>query len=198
MGKELRVYGAPHLFVSPVAGRKGWVDKDTKIVYPKYRVGTRHKMQTLAILAEKMGSQKYKVWGPVMLSASGYQVSFTQKATREWAKYTKPAREELAAELGWSQPPAASLFWMPLGQFGKAPQIEMVGKSAQSPITPIHTYTTEEPLSLKILKALYIGGDAQAQALAVLDAHEEYLAAWKDGFVPEQDDVEDEDTEGAF
>jgi len=191
LGKEIRVYGAKHLFVSIIAARRGWVEKDTGVVHPGYVAGTRHKQQTLALLAERTGKEQYTVWGPVMLTVSGYQVSNVQKSVRDWDKYTKPARKALAKELGWAKPPLASLFWMPLGQFSKTPQIEMVGKGEQSPITPIHTYVGKEPMKLDVLKNLYIGADAQALSIEVLDAHEEYLGAWRDGYVPPTEDIDD-------
>jgi hypothetical protein len=189
-GKEIRSYGAQHLFVSVIAGRRGWQDKETKAIYPLYKAGTRHKQQTLALLAERVGKEKYAVWGPVMLTTSGYQVGFFRDAIRDWNKYTKPAREALAAELGWAKPPVASLFWMPLGQFSKTPKVKMVGKGEQSPITPIRTYVGAEPLALNVLKNLYIGADAQALSVEVLDAHEEYLGAWRDGYVPPTEDID--------
>ena len=181
-GAELRSYGAKNLLIAPIARRFGSTDGDDNIV-PPFTKGARPKAQYLCLLAEQHAKGDNHLWGVIAIGLNGYQVSYFQKALREWADYTKPARNELKAELGWAKIPSESLFWTPIGFFTKEPIIEMVGRQgSQSPITPVQLYTAGDEIGLSALKGLFIGDKALALAAETLENHEEWLNQWKAAF----------------
>ena len=61
---------------------------------------------------------------------------------------------------------------------GKPRQV-MVGKNAQSPITPIEAYT-EKDVDIALLESLYIGADVLARATELKAAHNDWLLAWRE------------------
>lgn len=126
---EYSAYMAQYLYVTLIGQRTRWVVKDNG-------KKTSH-MQALVAVAEDPGlNNPPQYYGLMVLVAKGYQTDNLKKAFQSWYQASFAARK-LAA--GSGKPVLhESLFWVPVGRFGKERQVEERGSGTQkSPIAPI-------------------------------------------------------------
>jgi hypothetical protein len=165
------------LYVAPFAMREAWL-KDG-LHSPDYSDGARRHVQWLAWLGMKkavgnkegQGDWKIESWGPVVLTAKGYQARSIKAAFDAWAKATAPVRGSYA----WNQ------FYATVGTFGKERVATMAGKQgAQSPVTLLSLWNVDEgQMTSELLKRLYVGGEVSAMMVSYFDEAEKWRNAWK-------------------
>lgn len=175
-GRELSIYAARSVVVAPVGKRESWLLPDNRRT-PKYTEGARRHVQALAYMAEKQGangSAKFIPWGPVVLTAKGYQAKNLLNAFTAWEKASSGIRFKIAPGV------PAWCFFLALGTFGTERVAENVGKTgAQSPITPITAYIPEK-LSDETMESLFVGEDLAGVMAELQDQAREWLDAWKE------------------
>lgn len=173
-GSEYEAYVIRSIFVAPIAKRESWLLDGRRS--SNYLPGGRRHVQVLAYMAEAQtveGERSYIPWGPVVLTAKGYQARNLLESFGKWNKATASVRAKIAPGV------PAQCFYALIGTHGKERVVEQVGKSgAQSPITPISVYIPET-LSEKILASLYVGGDVASIMADLYDQAADWLAAWK-------------------
>ena len=189
-GASYDVYGARHLFVMPLRWIKLWGVRNEEgrvRLSKKYTEGSRSDLRYLCMFAEKLGDD-YVTWGPIILKAVGLQSQNLINSLRSWKRYTEPARLQLTKELrdngqwGQSQTIPEGWFWVPLGSFGKEPVFEKVGSGSNtSMITPIRTYTSNDPLSFETLQTLYVGEDNIRAGSGAIEETREWFEMWDNG-----------------
>lgn len=165
------------LYIAPFAVREGWLNDGKRS--PKYSDGARRHMQWLAWMGMKkavgnkdgQGDWKIEPWGPVVLTAKGYQARSIKAAFDAWAQSTAPVRGSYA----WNQ------FYATVGTFGKERIATMAGKAGkQSPVTLLNLWTVDkEQMNGELLKRLYVGGDISALMASYFDDAQEWRNAWK-------------------
>jgi hypothetical protein len=176
-GDSFPGYVTRTLYVAPFAMREAWL-KDG-LHSPDYSDGARRHVQWLAWLGMKkavgnkegQGDWKIESWGPVVLTAKGYQARSIKAAFDAWAKLTAPVRGSYA----WNQ------FYATVGTFGKDRVAMTVGKAGkQSPVTLLSLWTVDkEQMTAELLKRLYVGGEVSAMMVSYFDEAEEWRNAWK-------------------
>lgn len=175
-GTPIQVYTSRFLVVAPISYRSGWVSGDSngKTRQVGYMPGAKKKIQVIAIMGVKQG-ESYRSWGPIMLTAQGYQVDYMISAMKDWKKAIERTRRTVAPNI----PPWA--FYMTLGTFGDSIKTMMVGKpGSQSPITPINTYIPKD-ITPDLLRKIYVGKDCVNEMVDCLEDAKEWLEAWKHG-----------------
>jgi hypothetical protein len=180
-GDEYEAYAARHVIVAPIGKRESWlVDGHRSSAYVE---GGRRHLQVLAYLASVAsnqaqgdnGGKSYIPWGPVVLSAKGYQARNLLDAFAKWEKATAQLRRKVAPGV------PAWCFYLALGTFGKERQTANVGKAgAQSPITPVSAFIPEG-MDEKRLESLFVGDGVAAVMADLMDQAAEWLVAWKTG-----------------
>lgn len=177
-GTVLTTYTTRSLMIAPVALRSSWVDRESGFRSPKYVEGSRKHVQMLTILgARETQNDKVKVWGPAILSAKGCQAKKLAESPTAWKKHLFPMISSVAdGQLDL----AASLFWMPIGTFGKEYNAELVGTSkAQSSITPLRLFLPKIENEDDLEKLF--GGEQLAEAITDLyESAEVWRMAWRD------------------
>lgn len=177
-GGEYKAYLVRHLFVAPISYRAAWVLTDESSGqtsrFTRYTAGARHHVQLLALACSKDSDTQYAPWGPVVLSAKGYQAQKLLDAAKDWDKFLGKARRQHAPKVpAWG-------FLMCLGTFGAELKTEQVGKgNAKSPITPL-TLAIPKEATLDLLKKLYVGSAGLVLMVDWLKEAETWLNAWKD------------------
>lgn len=185
-GGEFEAYTTRRILVAPIGKRESWLHDGKRSA--AYVEGGRRHMQVLAYLAEtasENGSAEIKPWGPVVLTAKGYQARNLLDAFSRWHKAT--------AQIRWKVAPGvpAWCFYISLGTFGKERQPVNVGKpGAQSPITPI-TALIQDRLDEELIAQLFVGNEVAAVMGELQDQAQEWLNAWKDGILIEADDYQE-------
>lgn len=173
-GDSVPVYSSRAIVAAPMAYRVAWVPKRDNggygVRYTKYEPGTSMHVQMLALLAT-VSEKAYIPWGPVVLSAKAYQAGYLLDAVKQWPKIIQPALRQAGSKT------PASAFWMGIGTFGEFNQ-KMVGKTEQSPITPITLFTPQN-VDVELLKKLFVGKDTVAKMTDYIAQAAEWLQAWK-------------------
>ncbi len=174
-GGEFAAYTTRNIVIAPVGKRLSWLHEGRR--YATYIEGGRRHIQVLAYLADvhnESGIKEIKPWGPVVLTAKGYQARNLLDAFVKWEKITSPFRQRVAPGV------PAWCFYMSIGTFGKERQALNVGKpGAQSPITPISAFIPEH-LSNELVESLFVGNEVASKMAALQDQAVEWLNAWKD------------------
>jgi hypothetical protein len=176
-GKEYKAYVSRYVFVAPISYRVAWVVSNEQTGqtqrFTQYTPGARHHVQLLAMMCSKDSDTQYVPWGPVVLSAKGFQAQKLLDAAKEWDKFLSKIRRQHAPKV----PPFG--FLMCLGTFGNEIKTEQVGKGAsKSPITPLSMAMPKEA-TLDLLKKIYVGqGGLSLMADWLVDA-KPWLEAWK-------------------
>jgi hypothetical protein len=179
-GGEFEAYTTRHIVVAPVGKRLSWLHEGRR--YATYIDGGRRHLQVLAYLADVHNEGKVKEikpWGPVVLTAKGYQARNLLDAFTKWEKVTSPLRQKIAPGV------PAWCFYMSIGTFGKERQPVNVGKpGTQSPITPITTFIPEH-LNPELVESLFVGNQVASKMVALQEQATEWLNAWKESSLAE-------------
>jgi hypothetical protein len=186
-GGEFEAYTSRTITVAPIGKRISWLHDGNRSA--NYIEGGRRHLQVLAFMANARGSNgasELSPWGPVVLTAKGYQARNLLDAFTRWEKAT--------AQLRWKLAPGipAWCFFMTLGTFGKERQALNVGKpGAQSPITPISAHLPANITDEK-LQELFVGNEVVELMANFQDQANEWLNAWKESMLIEGE--EDQET----
>jgi hypothetical protein len=178
-GGEFEAYTTRSVIVAPIGRRESWLSDGRRA--SSYIEGGRRHLQVLAYLAESngAGSRQFQPWGPIVLTAKGYQARNLLDAFSRWDKATAPVRRKAAPGV------PAWCFYLSLGTFGKERQAINVGKpGAQSPITPISAYLPER-ITDELLSSLFVGGDIASVMSDLQDQAHDWLKAWDDSALVE-------------
>lgn len=179
-GSEFETYSTRSVIVAPIGKRLSWLDADGKTRSPEYQEGWRRHLQVLAFLAEKSGENgksTYTPWGPVVLTAKGYQARNLLDAFSRWKRATASILHKVAPGV------PAWCFYLALGTFGKERQVLNVGKQgAQSPITPATAYIPEKITDEQVRK-LFVGAEVASRMGDYLSQAAEWLKAWSEPVV---------------
>jgi hypothetical protein len=179
-GGEFPAYTTRSIVIAPIGKRLSWLHDGKR--YAVYTEGGRRHLQVLAYLADvntQQGAKEIKPWGPVVLTAKGYQARNLLDAFSKWEKVTSPIRMKVAPGV------PAWCFYMSLGTFGTQRQAEKVGKpGAQSPITPITAFIPEH-LSNELVENLFVGNEVASKMSLLQDQASEWLSAWKENSITE-------------
>ncbi|NLG71931.1 MAG: hypothetical protein GX495_07830 [Chloroflexi bacterium] len=183
-GDEYEAYTTRHVIVAPIGRRESWLLDGKR--FADYVDGGRRHLQVLAYMAESQGdngNRQFIPWGPVVLTAKGYQARNLLDAFARWDKATAPLRWKIAPGV------PAWCFYLSLGTFGKERQSVNVGKpGAQSPITPITAYIPER-MTEELLASLFVGHEVAAVMSDLQDQAGEWLKAWREeNILVESDD----------
>jgi hypothetical protein len=179
-GGEFEAYTSRSLIAAPIGRRESWLSDGRRS--SAYIEGGRRHLQVLCYMAEAQGSngsRTFHPWGPVVLTAKGYQARNLLDAFSRWDKATSQIR--------WKAAPGvpAWCFYLSLGTFGKDRQAMNVGKpGAQSPITPISAYIPER-FSEELITSLFVGNEVAGVMADLQDQAQQWLAAWKEPTVVE-------------
>jgi hypothetical protein len=172
-GKGYDAYLTRSVVVAPIAVRQAWITRE-KVRSPHYVEGARQHVQALCYMAIKTDANSaYTPWGPVILSAKGFQAKNLLGAFGAWDKFTASQRRKVAPGV------PAWCFYLAIGTFGKDRQQVMVGSSSQSPITPIGAYLPEG-LTEDTLTKLFVGQQTAEAMADYLQGAVDWLSAWKD------------------
>jgi hypothetical protein len=177
-GKEISLFTNRSVIVAPVRMRKCWVTQDG-VRLSEFEAGARQHIQVLAVMAKAgpKATDPFSMWGPVVLSAKGFQARNLQSCFSTWNKYTAALRTSLAPGV------PAWLFYVAIGTFGDKREAVMVGKGSKSPITPIVPFLPPS-LDEKTLTRLF-GGDPLAEKLGtMLKESDDWAKLWE---MPAQD-----------
>jgi hypothetical protein len=173
-GDEYEAYTTRHVLVAPIGKRESWLHDGQRSA--TYIEGGRRHLQVLAYMAEtrgENGTRQHIPWGPVVLTAKGYQARNLLDAFARWEKATAPVRRKAAPGI------PAWCFYLALGTFEKERQSLNVGKpGAQSPITPVSVYVPDN-LGEDTLTNLFVGSEVAAIMADLQDQAGEWLNAWK-------------------
>jgi hypothetical protein len=173
-GGEFEAFTARSVIIAPIGKRESWLMDGKRST--DYIEGGRRHLQVLAYLADAQGepsARTFVPWGPVVLTAKGYQARNLLDAFSRWDKST--------AQIRWKVAPGvpAWCFYMALGTFGRERQAINVGKpGAQSPITPITAYIHER-FDEKLIGSLFVGPEIAEKMAELQDQAQEWLNAWK-------------------
>lgn len=179
-GGEFEAYTTRSLILAPIGKRESWLTDGKRS--SSYVEGGRRHLQVLAYLSEAVGengSKQFEPWGPVILTAKGYQARYILDAFARWDKATAPIRWKVAPGV------PAWCFYLSLGTFGKERQTMNVGKpGAQSPVTPISAYIPDR-FTEDLMSSLFVGSEIAAVMSDLQDKAGEWLNAWKENAVLE-------------
>jgi hypothetical protein len=174
-GGEFEAFTTRNVIVAPIGKRESWLYDGKR--FSAYVEGGRRHLQVLAYLAEakgENGSKQFVPWGPVVLTAKGYQARNLQDAFARWDKATSQIRWKIAPGI------PAWCFYLSLGTFGRERQALNVGKpGAQSPITPISVYVPDR-MTDEFVSNLFVGSPVAEQMSALQDQATDWLKAWKE------------------
>jgi hypothetical protein len=174
-GGEFPAFTTRHIVVAPFCKRLSWLFDGKR--YAAYIEGGRRHLQVIAYLADVHttdGQKEISPWGPVVLTAKGYQARNLLDAFTKWDKATTHIRRKIALGV------PAWCFYMSIGTFGKNRQAINVGKpGAQSPITPISAYIPEQ-ITNELVESLFVGNETAAKMADLQDQAAEWLKAWKE------------------
>jgi hypothetical protein len=174
-GDEFEAYTTRHVLIAPIGRRESWLHDGQRSA--TYVQGARRHLQVLAYMAEARGEngvKQYIPWGPVVMTAKGYQALNIMEAFTRWEKATAPLRRKVAPGI------PAWCFYLALGTFDKERHTLNVGKpGAQSPITPVSVYIPDH-LSEDILANLFVGNEIAAVMADLQDQAQEWLTAWNE------------------
>ncbi len=174
-GEEFEGFATRYVLVAPIGARSAWLQGSNNLHVSRYQEGARRHVQALCLLGSKHGengSATVIPWGPVVLTAKGYQATYLVKAFREWEKKTKPLRQKVAPGV------PAACFYMAVGTFGDKPEVMNVGRAESSTITPIRLYLPSA-LTEKTMEQLFVT-EALAQLMVELRKEAEpWLNAWE-------------------
>jgi hypothetical protein len=185
-GGEFEAFTTRNILVAPIGKRLSWLHDGKRSA--DYVEGGRRHLQVLAYMAEargENGKKEFLPWGPVVLTAKGYQARNLLDAFARWEKAT--------AQLRWKAAPGipAWCFYMALGTFGKERQSINVGKpGAQSPITPISAYIHER-YTEELLASLFVGAEVASIMSDLQDQAAEWLNAWRGNLLEEAVEFQD-------
>lgn len=185
-GGEFEAYTARHIIVAPFGKRISWLYDGKRSA--DYIEGGRRHLQVLAYMAEargENGSRQFIPWGPVVLTAKGYQARNLLDGFARWEKAT--------AQIRWKVAPGvpAWCFYMSLGTYGKERQAMNVGKpGAQSPITPITAYIHDR-FNEELMGSLFVGQEVAEHMAELQDQASDWLNAWKEPTSAENEDYQD-------
>jgi len=178
-GDTYSAYTARSIAVAPICLRQSWILDGHRFV--DYQDGSRRHVQILCMMAVKV-DKKYAKWGPVVLSAKGFQARNITDAFKAWEKHTAPMRRKVASLI----PPAA--FWVVMGTFGDEREFINVGKpGAQSPITPIKAWLSKE-VTAEMLAGWFIGNDTAREMKDLREQADEWAQAWREPAQVQQPD----------
>jgi hypothetical protein len=184
-GGEFEAFTCRSLIAAPIGKRESWLAEGRRS--PTYIEGGRRHLQVLAYLAESNGTsnaRQFIPWGPVVLTAKGYQARNLLDAFSRWDRATAQVRWKIAPGV------PAWCFYLSLGTFGKERQAMNVGKpGAQSPITPISAYVPER-ITDELMESLFVGSETATVMSDLQDQAAEWLGAWKGIATIEQYDDE--------
>ena len=188
-GGEFEAFTARNVVVAPIGRRLSWLHDGKRSA--SYIEGGRRHLQVLAYLAEPVGengTRQFQPWGPVVLTAKGYQARNLLDAFARWEKATSQIRWKVAPGI------PAWCFYLSLGTYGKERQAMNVGKpGAQSPITPITAYIPER-FTDELMMNLFVGNEIAAVMADLQDQASDWLKAWSESTLVEMDDEQ----EGGF
>jgi hypothetical protein len=174
-GGEFEAYTTRNVIVAPIGKRESWLYDGKR--FSAYVEGGRRHLQVLSYLAEakgENGSKQFVPWGPVVLTAKGYQARNLLDAFARWDKATSQVRWKIAPGI------PAWCFYLSMGTFGRERQALNVGKpGAQSPITPISVYIPDR-LADDFVSNLFVGNQVAEQMSALQDQATDWLKAWKE------------------
>lgn len=171
-GDEFEALTARSLYVSPVSYRKRWIGKDGFTTSADYLPGYRQHVQVLCILGEFSAEKKVVAWGPIVLTAKGYQATNLIKSLSTFDRLIDAERRKVAANI------PTHLFWRKVGTFGDKPNFQSVGNDQTSTITPIEC-ERPETVNRDTLAARYIGKDNADYMAELFSKASEWLSAWK-------------------
>lgn len=186
-GDEFQAYTARHVIVAPIGKRESWLLDGRR--FSDYVEGGRRHLQVLSYLAEAVGengSRQYIPWGPIVLTAKGYQGRNLLDAFSKWDKATMQLRRKVAPGV------PAWCFYLALGTFERERNSVIVGKpGAQSPITPISAYIPEN-LTEELIANLFVGNEIAATMADLQDQASEWLKAWRETNLEQEASFEEE------
>ena len=168
-GAAFPAYLTRSLLVAPIGLRTSWIGQG-QARHDHYEPGYRQHVQALVFVGarEKGGMVP---WGPVVLSAKGYQAGNITKAFKDWEKHTSAIRKTVAPGI------PAWCFYLAIGTFGKDRVAIQVGKNSQSPITPISAYLPEN-LDEATMESLFVTEEVAEEMATYLADAGEWLNAW--------------------
>jgi hypothetical protein len=179
-GGEFEAFTTRNILVAPIGKRLSWIHEGKRSA--DYIEGGRRHLQVLAYMAEargENGKKEFIPWGPVVLTAKGYQARNLLDSFARWEKATGQMRWKVAPGI------PAWCFYMALGTFGKERQSINVGKpGAQSPITPISAYIHER-YTEDLLTSLFVGSEVASIMSDLQDQGSEWLNAWRGSLLEE-------------
>lgn len=185
-GGEFEAFTNRSILVAPIGKRLSWLHDGKRSA--EYIEGGRRHLQVLSYMAEARGGNGQKEfipWGPVVLTAKGYQARNLLDAFARWEKAT--------AQIRWKVAPGvpAWCFYLALGTFGKERQSVNVGKpGAQSPITPITAFIHER-YNEELLTSLFVGSEVASIMSDLQDQAADWLNAWKGSLPAEPDEFQE-------
>jgi hypothetical protein len=169
-GKTLDVFMGRSLIVAPIANRVTWANPDGQR-FSEYAPGTRQHAQVICELAKKSEDGAFETFGPILITAKGYQAKYVLDSFAAWDRATKSIRGKIAPGV------PAWCFYLSVGTFGKERKQVMVGKGAQSPITPITAFVPKE-ITAELMERLFVGQDSAEVMLTYLEGADEWLHAY--------------------
>jgi hypothetical protein len=179
-GGEFEAYTARYVIIAPIGKRLSWLHDAKRSA--NYIEGARRHVQILAFMAETAGeidSRQFIPWGPVVLTAKGYQARNVLDSLTRWEKATASMRRKIAPQV------PAWCFYLSLGTYGKERHVSNVGKpGAQSPITPISEHIPTK-LTEETMHKLFVGEDIANRMVELQDQASEWLKAWSAGSLEE-------------
>lgn len=174
-GDEYEAFTSRHVIVAPIGKRESWLLDGQR--FANYVDGARRHLQVLSYLAEAVGengNREYIPWGPVVLTAKGYQARNLLDAFTNWEKATAPARRVVAPGV------PAWCFYLALGTFERERYSINVGQPGrQSPITPISAYIPEK-ITEELVSSLFVGNEVATAMADLQDQASDWLKAWRE------------------
>lgn len=178
-GGEFEAFTTRFVYVAPISKRESWLYDGKR--FAEYIEGGRRHIQALCYLGVKEASlqqaegqdKPFEPWGPVVLTAKGYQARNLLDAFGAWEKYIAPVRYRIGRNV------PAWCFYLTLGTFGAERKVLNVGKvGAQSPITPIGVYMPDK-LEDAWLESRFVGADTASAMAEYLVQAGPWLKAWQ-------------------
>lgn len=169
-GRTLEVFLGRNLIVAPIANRVTWANADGQR-FSDYAPGTRQHAQVICLMAHKLEDGSFETFGPVMITAKGYQAKNVLDSFGAWDRATKQIRGKVAPGV------PAWCFYLSVGTFGAERKQALVGKNAQSPITPITAFIPKE-ITGALMERLFVGQEYAEVMLNYLEGAEEWLHAY--------------------
>lgn len=180
-GKSFDAYTSRSILVAPIAVRESWFNQNG-VRKPTFDIGLRHHVQVLSFVGFKNGT--IHPFGPMVLSAKGFQAKNLLEAFKAWNNHTAQVRRAIAPEV------PAWCFYSAIGTFGAERKVVMVGKSSQSPITPVSAYLPDK-LEEAVMESLFVGETVAGMMAGYLDQAREWIKAWKSPVV--ENSIQEED-----